>query len=410
MESVKVAQQRALGPAQLQRLLEISTTLSSTLDLQALLRLVIEVATELTDTEVGSILLVDKKTGELHFAAATGAAAGNSQHVVVPMEGSIAGWIVQNGQPLIIDDVQSDRRFFRGVDRSTNFLTRSMLGVPLVTKGKVIGALEAINKRGERPYTDQDVAVMQALASQAAVAIENARLFQQSDVVAEIMHELKTPLMAVTAASELLSRPDLLEDKRMELLRMIRQEAMRLSKMTQAYLELARLESGRAHIRRERVDLLRLVEDVVALQQAQANGRQVTIRTRLPAENPAVVGDEDRLKQVLLNLVSNAIKYNVVGGRIVVEVTVQGEEVVLAVMDTGKGIAPENLARLFERFYRVPDSEGYSEGTGLGLSIARKILEEHGGRIEVESEVGRGTVFRCVLPVVGKEGGLRGGD
>jgi signal transduction histidine kinase len=84
-----------------------------------------------------------------------------------------------------------------------------------------------------------------------------------------------------------------------------------------------------------------------------------------------------------------------------VEVAAQGEEVALAVMDTGKGIAPENLARLFERFYRVPDSEGYSEGTGLGLSIARKILEEHGGRIEVESEVGRGTTFRCVLPRVG---------
>jgi signal transduction histidine kinase len=400
MEALISAHQTALESAQLQRLLEISTTLSSTLDLQALLRLVIEVATELTDTEVGSILLVDKKTGELQFAAATGAAAGNSQNVVVPMEGSIAGWIVRNGQPLIIDDVQMDRRFFRGVDRSTKFLTRTMLGVPLITKGKVIGALEAINKRGERPYTEQDVAVMQALASQAAVAIENARLFQQSDVVAEIMHELKTPLMAVTAASDLLNRPELPENKRADLLRMIRQEATRLSKMTQAYLDLARLESGRANIRREPVNVLGLVEDVVALQQAQANGRNVTIRSRLPAENPPILGDADRLKQVLLNLVSNAIKYNVEGGRIIVEVVEQEEEVALSVIDTGKGIAPENLARLFERFYRVPDSEGYSEGTGLGLSIARKILEEHGGRIEVESEVGRGTTFRCVLPLV----------
>lgn len=400
MEQILSAHQAALGPAQLQRLLEISTTLSSTLDLQALLRLVIEVATELTNTEVGSILLVDKKTGELHFAAATGAAAV-SQNVIVPMEGSIAGWIVRNGQPLIIDDVQLDRRFFRGVDRSTNFLTRTMLGVPLATKGEVIGALEAINKREETPYTEQDVAVMQALASQAAVAIENARLFQQSDVIAEIMHELKTPLMAVTAASDLLNRPELPDDKRGELVRMIRQEAARLAKMTQEYLDLARLESGRARIYLEPVDLLALVEDVVCLQQPQATGRNVTIRTRLPAEKPPVLGDSGRLKQVLLNLVSNAIKYNVEGGRIILELLVREGEVRLAIIDTGKGIAPENLERLFERFYRVPDSEGYSEGTGLGLSIARKILEEHGGRIQVESEVGRGTTFTCVLPLAG---------
>jgi signal transduction histidine kinase len=343
---------------------------------------------------------VDKKTGELQFAAATGAAA-RSQNVIVPMEGSIAGWIVRNGQPLIIDDVQMDRRFFRGVDRSTNFLTRTMLGVPLVTKGQVIGALEAINKRGETPYTEQDVAVMQALASKAAVAIENARLFQQSDVIAEIMHELKTPLMAVTAAGELLNRPELPEVKRAELVRMIRQEAARLAKMTQEYLELARLESGRAQIYLEPVDLLGLVGDVVALQQAQAHARGISIRARLPAENPPVLGDAGRLKQVLLNLVSNAIKYNVEDGRIIVEVKVRPGEVALAVIDTGKGIAPENLERLFERFYRVPDSEGYSEGTGLGLSIARKILEEHGGRIEVESVLGRGTTFTCVLPLVG---------
>jgi GAF domain-containing protein len=178
-----------LNPDQLARLLEISTRLSSTLHLDNLLSLIMDVATELTNTEAASILLLDESSNQLHFAASTGNTM--PQDIVVPLDRSIAGWVVQNGRYLIIDDVQTDQRFFASVDQDTQFQTQTMLAIPLHTSDKVIGALEVINKRGGQAYTEQDVALMEALASQAAVAIVNARLFEQSDLLAEIMHELK---------------------------------------------------------------------------------------------------------------------------------------------------------------------------------------------------------------------------
>jgi signal transduction histidine kinase len=407
MKRVVAQPLQSVSSGQLQRLLEISMVLGSTLDLKQLLRQVINAATELTDTQVASILLVEPKTGELYIAAASGdprekdSSTSESlvEGTVVPFASSLAGWIVREGQPLILDDVQADERHFAGVDKQTEFTTRTMLGVPLVINGRVIGALEAINKR-TGDYSEQDVALLQAVAAHAAVAIENARLFQQSDLVAEIMHELKTPLMALTAASDLLAHIHLPEQKRGELLQMIQRETRRLSQMTQDFLELARLESGRVHLSRQPVDVSELVQDVVHIQQPQAIACRVTLSGHVTMSLPTLMGDYNRLKQVLLNLASNAIKYNVPDGCVWIEArSGKPGEVALVVTDTGPGIPADSLPRLFERFYRLPDSEGFSEGTGLGLSIARKIVEEHGGRLEVESEVGKGTTFRCCLPI-----------
>jgi len=407
MTSVKKPEPRALGaisPQNLQRLLEISIRLSSTLHLKELLSLVMEVATELTDTETASILLVDRKTGQLHFVASTRGTVPTD--TVVPLDNSIAGWVVRHGRSLVLSDVQTDNRFYANVDKDLEFVTRSMLAVPLVTNQAIIGALEVLNKRDNAPYSGQDVTMMEALASQSAVAIMNAHLFEQSDLLAEIMHEIKTPIMAISAASELLNRPDVPAEKHSELARMIQRESTRLSNMTRDFLDFARLESGRAHLKREPVDLGEVVQDVINLTQSQAAERHVTIEAELdPAlqaagSSPALVGDRDRLKQVLLNLVSNAIKYNKESGRITISAQMgDGNEIRLSVADTGRGIDHQDLDHLFERFYRVPGSEGVSEGSGLGLVVAQKIATEHGGRIEVTSTPGEGTTFTVFLPL-----------
>jgi signal transduction histidine kinase len=393
----------SLSPESLQRLLEISARLSSTLHLDTLLSLVMEVATELTQTEAASILLVEQKSQYLRFAASTGGTM--PQNLSVPLDNSIAGWVVRNGRSLIISDVQSDDRFFAGVDEDIAFHTRDMLAVPLVTTKGVIGCLEVLNKKGDAAYTPQDVALMEALASQSAVAILNAHLFLQSDLLAEIMHELKTPLMAIHTASELLARPDFPPDKQEAVVGMIRRESERLSRMTKEFVEFARLESGRMQLARRPVDVAALIEEVLALSQASAAARGVTLAADLapdippPGASPCLVGDADRLKQVLLNLVSNGVKYNRENGRLTIHARRQEDQLLLSVADTGYGIAPEDLPHLFERFYRIPSQEGGAEGSGLGLAITQKLVEEHGGQIEVQSEVGSGTTFTIHLPL-----------
>lgn len=393
----------AIPPASFKRLLEISMRLSSTLHLEELLSLVMDVATDLTDTQKASILLVDKKTGQLHFAASKGDEV--PEDVVVPLDNSIAGWVVRHGRSVILDDVQSDSRFYAEVDSDAAFVTRSMLAVPLITHQGVIGALEVLNKRGDAPYNAQDVALMEALASQSAVAILNAYLFHQSDLLAEIMHELKTPLMAISAASELLTRPELPADKHQELIYMVKRETQRLSQMTKDFLDFARLEAGRVRLASEPVNIATIIQDVIHITQSQAAERGIQIVSEMAAALPTadgptqLIGDADRLKQVLLNLVSNAIKYNRENGRITIAAHMQDQELCLSVRDTGPGISEEDMAHLFERFYRIPSSEGTADGSGLGLSIAHKIVEEHHGRIEVDSTLGKGTTFTVVLPV-----------
>lgn len=391
-----------LSSEQLGQLLDISARLSSTLHLDELLAMVMEAATELTQTEAASILLLDEDNEQLRFVASTDNLM--PEDIVVPLNQSIAGWVVQNGRHLIVNDVQTDERFFPSVDHSTQFQTQTMLAIPLQTPEKVIGTLEVINKKNGLSYTSQDVALMEALASQAAVAIVNARLFEQFDLLAEIMHELKTPMMAVYSAAELLSRPDFPDERRQILVEMIKRESRRLSKMTRDFLDLARLESRRTRLERQPVALATLVEEVVVITRPQAAERNICIETSFapdvpPAGHYTLWGDPDRLKQVLLNLVSNGIKYNRENGRIAICAHCENSCLYLTVADTGPGIEAQDIEHLFDRFYRLPGSEDLAEGSGLGLAIAYKIVVQHQGEIAVDSTLGKGTAFTVQLPL-----------
>ncbi|MBI3361265.1 MAG: GAF domain-containing sensor histidine kinase [Chloroflexi bacterium] len=380
-----------------QQLMEISRVLGSTLELPALLRQIIEAARELTHTEAASILLIDPRTGELRFEASTQVDTSQMDSIMVPKEGSIAGWIVSHDEPLVIADVTQDPRHYQQVDKKVDFVTRSLLGVPLKTRDKTIGVLEAINKRGGG-FSPDDADTLEILAAQAAVAIETARLFQQSDLVAEMVHELRTPLAALTATSHLLLRSDLPEERRAEFVRTIQQETLRLTSMTSDFLDLARLESGRARFVRAPFAMPELVAECVGIIQPQAHDRSIALRVEVPDVPRTVSGDRAKIKQVVLNLLTNAIKYNREGGTIVVRGAGDQNSYELSVADTGKGIPPDSLPRIFEKFYRVADTEGWTQGTGLGLAIAKKIVETHGGEMTVESQVGVGATFRFTLP------------
>lgn len=388
-----------------ERLMAISRQLNSTLDLGTLLTRILDAATELTDTEEASLLLVDPSTGELRFEAASNMTHAEMEAIPVPMDSSLAGWVATHNETVLVEDVRSDSRWFPSVDKTTDFLTRNLLAVPMSVQNKPIGVVEAINKRGDLPWTQDDVGTLQALANQAAIAVQNARLFQQSDFIAEMVHELRTPLAALKASTTLLQRPNLPEHLRTDIVDTMQQETERLAVLTTDFLDLARLESGRTRLHTEIFDMRRLVEECATLVKPRAAERG--IRLHIEGEHYHADADRDKIKQVLLNLLTNAIKYNLEEGDIFCRLRLRpvGDDcppncLLTSVRDTGRGISQEDQQHMFEKFFRIPATANEVTGTGLGLAIAKRIIEAHGTEMGLESELGVGTTFYFTLPHV----------
>ncbi|MBP8972509.1 MAG: GAF domain-containing protein [Anaerolineae bacterium] len=308
---------------------------------------------------------------------------------------------------MLVRDTKSDARWFPRVDQTTRFSTRNLLAVPMNLHNRPIGVLEAINKRGDQPWSGDDRDILAALADQAAIAVQNARLFQQSDFIAEMVHELRTPLAALRASASLLTRPALPPDALQEIVRTLQQETERLTALTTDFLDLARLESGRTRLEMTRFDVRALLEECASLIAPKANERGISLTVR-PGTQQAHA-DRDRIKQVLLNLLTNAVKYNVEEGSITVALDVTPasqtgmgqpeEQIVISVADTGPGVSVEDQPHIFDKLYRASAVAGQVAGTGLGLSIAQRIVEAHGGALWFESTPGAGTTFYFTLPL-----------
>lgn len=389
--------------ARYERIIEISQQLNSTLDLATLLRHIVSAATELTNSEGASILLLDEATGELRFEQASNLSATELERIIVPIEGSIAGWVVSHGEARVIQDVDREPSFFKNVDEELEFRTRNILAVPMKARSRVIGALESVNKNGEERFNSEDIKTLTILAGQAAIAIENAKLFQQSDFMSEMVHELRTPLMALKTSTALLVRPDLPPEKRGYIVSTMQGETERLIRLTSEFLDLARLESGRARLEMSDFEIARLIHECVDIIDSQAGARGIGVQVQ--SEDQVVMGDRGKLKQVLLNLLTNAVKYNREGGSVLISTyphraNADPPMLAVAVSDTGYGISKENQRSMFQKFFRGSDTSGFTAGTGLGLAIAKQIVQGHGGEIWLESEVGQGSTFYLTLPVV----------
>ncbi|MDL1900838.1 GAF domain-containing sensor histidine kinase [Anaerolineae bacterium CFX9] len=387
--------------ARYERIIEISQQLNSTLDHVALLNRIVSAAMELTSSEASSILLIDPATGELRFEQASNMDASEMQSIIVPLEGSIAGWVVTHGEPRVIENTREEPGFYRSVDDQLQFETRNLLAVPMRAHNRVIGALEAVNKRDGYPFNAEDIKTLTTLAGQAAIAIENARLFQQSDFMAEMVHELRTPLAALKTSTALLMRPNLPDDKRMDIIATMQGETDRLIRMTSDYLDLARLESGRVRLEVNPFELTRLIHETIDIIASQAESRGIVIHVE--AEDFVINGDRGKIKQVLLNLLTNAVKYNRENGAIYVRTARSSRHdspyAEISVADTGYGISKEHQKQMFQKFFRASNTSAITAGTGLGLAIAKHIVEGHNGLIWMDSELDRGSTFVFTLPI-----------
>jgi signal transduction histidine kinase len=222
----------------------------------------------------------------------------------------------------------------------------------------------------------------------------------KTEIMTLVTHELRTPLTAIQGMSEVLTQFDVEPGRQREMHAAINEEAKRLARMIDEYLNITRLEAGARPLRKTPLRVEAIVERVVLLLNPLGATRGVPISFESEDGLPVIKADADLLAQAVTNVLGNAIKYSPHGKDVGITVRTDGKDILIEVVDNGHGIAPEDVKRIFEKFYRVPRAESADQqGTGLGLTLVREIMESHGGQVTAQSELGRGSTFTLRLPI-----------
>ncbi|MGE0853750.1 MAG: GAF domain-containing protein [Hyphomicrobiaceae bacterium] len=398
----------------------------STFDLPAVLNALANSSARLCEADAAQMLRPTGEQDRYYCAASYGHPPEFNEYVTTltfpPGRGSVTGRILLEGRPVHILDVLADAEYSLGQSQSLGGF-RTHFGVPLLREGAPIGVI-LLSRSAVRPFTDKQMELATTFADQAVIAIENVRLFEEiaqksreleiasqhkSQFVANMSHELRTPLAAILGYAELMQEGfyEPLGQKSMDALARIRSNGKHLLGLINTVLDVAKIESGQFSLNLTEYALETIVETVRAATESLAESKKLALATDLAKSLPVGFGDDQRLTQVLLNLVGNAIKFTDAGEvRIIANAT--NGHLTVAVTDTGPGIPADQLTQVFEQFHQVDSSNTKAKGgTGLGLAISKQIVEMHGGRIWVESTLGQGSTFRIELPVRAATGGAR---
>ena len=317
-----------------------------------------------------------------------------------------------DGVSRIVDDLDAAAAGPSWRDEAETELTerlgsRSALTVPLTARGETFGALTCVSGQSRR-YADDDLHLLEDFAHRAALAVDNARLYRRAaeaaelrrDLVAVVAHDLKNPLNAITMAAALLSRgaPAGADgDRARRQAQIVSRATERMNRLIHDLLDVSAIDAGRMDLDRQPLAIAALLAEAVDALTPMAQQKQLTLVRQLTDQTLTVLGDRERLLQVLGNLVGNAIKFTEPGGRITVSAERAGEMAELSVGDSGPGIAAEHLPHVFDRFWRMRSAS--RQGTGLGLWIVKGLVEAHGGAVSVDTEVGKGSRFRFTVPL-----------
>jgi signal transduction histidine kinase len=330
-----------------------------------------------------------------------------------PAPASISGRVIASRAIVRIEDIGTDEDYRRltGLDERGK-----RLGIPLLRDGEVTGIIVvAWEEPGKVP--DKFVRLLQTFADQAVIAIENVRLFNEiqeksrqlevankhkSDFLANMSHELRTPLNAIIGFSEVMlgGMAGSMPDKQKEFIGDIRDSGKHLLALINDILDLSKIEAGRMELDVARFDLPAAMSNAMTLVRGRAERHGIRLASDISPEVGTYDGDERKFKQIVLNLLTNAVKFTPEGGTVTMGAERVNGAYVFSVKDTGVGIAPEDQQAIFEEFKQVgKDYERKAEGTGLGLTLTKRLVELHGGRIQVESAVGKGSKFTFTLPI-----------
>jgi signal transduction histidine kinase/HAMP domain-containing protein len=405
---------------QLKALGEVSQTVSSTLNLEMVLTTIVHRAVQLSGATGGVVYEYDEATQEFHPRVTRQMSDEVIEAVrAAPIrlgEGAV-GRAAATRAPVQVLDILDEREY--GLTRLRPILAalgyRSLLAVPLLREERIVGGLVVL-RRELGAFPAEVVNLLQTFATQSILAIENARLFREveekgrqlesaskhkSQFLANMSHELRTPLNAILGYTELILDNiygDVSEKVR-DVLARLESSGRHLLALINDVLDLSKIEAGQLTLSMSDYSMKDVVQTVFAAVESLAAEKELALQAAVSPGLPLGRGDERRITQVLLNLVGNAIKFTE-AGEVRVEVSTSDGTFLVAVSDTGPGIAPADQERIFEEFHQVDSSSTRKKGgTGLGLAIAKRIIQMHGGRIWVESSPGRGSTFRFTLPI-----------
>ncbi len=410
-------QELARSVEELKALGEVSQAVSSTLDLQRVLATIVAHAVELSGTESGAIYEFDEASEEFQLRATHRMSEELIQTIReagVKLGETALGWAGVNRKAVQVPDILEEPTYpTLEIMKREGF--RALLAVPLLREDRLIGGL-VVRRRAPGQFQKETVDLLQTFATQSALAIQNARLFREleakgreleiaskhkSDFLANMSHELRTPLNAILGYTELILDKiygDVPENIQ-EVLERVEKNGRHLLGLINDVLDLAKIEAGQLVLSLDDYSMKEVVHTVFTSVESLAAEKNLELKVSVSPEVAHGKGDQQRISQVLLNLVGNAIKFTE-AGEVRVEANASNDTFVVSVADTGPGLSEADQQSIFEEFHQADGSSTREKGgTGLGLSIAKSIVEMHGGRIWVESTLGKGSTFWFTLPV-----------
>jgi signal transduction histidine kinase/ActR/RegA family two-component response regulator len=402
---------------QLEALREVGEVVSSTLDPDIVLDSIVSNAVRLTGTDGGSIMEYLEETDAFVVRAAYGSSPqllDRLHTVTIRRNDSLVGRAVTERRTIQVADL-AEATSDAHLDALLSDGWRSVLAIPMIRGDVIIGAL-VIRRRIVGSFPDEMVDLLETFAAQSTVALVNARLFREletksaelevasrhkSEFLASMSHELRTPLNAVIGFSEVLIDRMFgeLNERQDEYVRDIWNSGRHLLELLNEILDLSKVEAGQMVLEPTTVDVAQTLDYAVSLVRERAAKHGITVDVAVGPGIDVIETDPLRFKQVMLNLLSNAVKFTSDGGRVDITAEVVDDDLVIAVTDTGPGIPEADRERIFDSFQQGGRGVAREEGTGLGLTLSRRIVELFGGRLWLESEVGRGSTFAFTIPL-----------
>ena len=412
--------------------MDLGTLVNSSLNLVEVLDLILENTNEVTQSTASTLMLLDETTGELVFSVPTGPNAEKLIDLRIKRGQGIAGWVVENEKSVLVPDVKKDPRFYPDIDSSTGFETKSILAVPLKVKNKLIGVLEVINKKNGSSFSEEDELLLVIFASHAAMAIENARLYSElrnrleeeknlqtklaeankllalGQMASGVAHDFNNILGAIMGYSEMTMMDMPQNHAARHNLSQILKASHRAKGVVQQILAYTRKQELEKRV----VDLKGITKEAIKFIRASIPST-IKIRTETPEGPCIIIADATMIHQIIMNLCTNAHHAMSDHGGVITlglacldldtipemvdDDLIPGRYVKLSVSDTGIGMTPDTIDRIFDPYFTTKD---IGVGTGLGLSVVQGIVKSHKGAIKVKSKSGSGTTFDIFLPSV----------